>query len=225
MKTLIWSFLILALSGVLGRAESLEPEASLPVPLMPEAPTAPSGPLPDFFTADALPGAGILTLQSGEKTEKIELGNASGHYAMGMQFQGSALPGLYGQTYKKEILVQLSFGSLNAKYPDKLSQFGALTLILEKVPTHRTLYQLILPSGKDEMLVDLGFLMFASPETPRERAPEEKLKGWYFAQSGTLTFNPIQTQERVEIKSQGKKLEFYRTTAKVDLSAALVTPL
>ena len=63
-----------------------------------------------------------------------------------------------------------------------------------------------------------------SPSTKGDQTDEEKLKGTYFAKSGTITVTPIKSPQSISIKSQGKRIAFKKQTMKLEFDAKLGTP-
>ena len=81
-----------------------------------------------------------------------------------------------------------------------------------------------MPSGQEKPASEMGFLLTTSPTTPNERSDEEKLKTTYFAQTGSLTFSADGASKLLELKNQGKKLQFKLQMMKCEFDAQLVTP-
>ncbi len=178
----------------------------------------------EIFNAEQLPGSGSLDYKVGDKVEKIALSQESGYYALGMIFEGASLPEQYGKDFKKNQIIQIAMGSVRSKLQGQIPQFGAITLITNKIPAGKAKYPLVVPSGRESPLDEMGFLLMTGPTTPNDRSDEEKLKNTYFALSGSLTVTPRGKSRLMEVKSQGKRLNFKMRIMRVVFDAALVTP-
>lgn len=180
--------------------------------------------LGQLFSVETRPGRGTLIYRQGAKSEKVELGAAAGHYGMGVVFRGSLLPTPYSQDYGNARILQIALGTLKANLQAQVPQFGSLTLIMKEIPKQRTVLKLLIPSGKDASLKELGLLLFTSPSTPSEQGDEDKLKGTYFAQSGTIALTPLGSAEKLEVRSQGRIVGFKSQTVRLEIDALLATP-
>ena len=70
----------------------------------------------------------------------------------------------------------------------------------------------------------MALLLITSPSAPSEQSDEEKLKGTYFAQSGTITATTVGISTKMLIRSQGKSLSFRKQSLRLIIDAKLVTP-
>ncbi len=181
--------------------------------------------LVELFSVEQLPGSGVLAYHVGDKVENIVFGNESGVYGLGMIFKGENLPDQYGREFSGNNILQLALGTMRSRLVGQLPQFGALTVLAGKVPFRRTSYPLIVSTGRENKdLSDIGFLLFTSPSTPNERSDEEKLKGTYFANKGTVSLTPVGDWKVMEVRASGKRMNFKLRMMKVDFEATLVTP-
>ena len=182
------------------------------------------GTLGDFFTPDREPGDGRLAYKEGSKTEGIEFGAQGGHYGMGVIFRGSELPAPYSKDFQNSSIIQIAFGTLKTKLLSQVPQFGSATLIVNEIPKTRTKYRLVVPTNKDASLKEMALLLFTSPSAPADQSDEEKLKGTFFAQSGTITASTVGISTKVVIRSQGKSLSFRKQSLRLIVEAKLATP-
>lgn len=180
--------------------------------------------LNEIFSVEGSPGNGKLVYTQGEKVETIALGEETGHYALGIIFKGTSLPEPYSKDFKDDSILQIALGTMRSKVQFQVPQFGAVTLVSRGPLTTRTVFKLTVPTGSPSIPKSLALLLFTSPFTPNEQNDEEKLKGTYFAQSGTLTVTPKGKPKLIGVRSQGKNVNFKKQTMTVDFKAGLATP-
>lgn len=179
----------------------------------------------EVFNVEQLPGTGTLTYKSGDKVEEIKLGADMGLYALGMIFEGSNFPEQYAKDFRNTQVIQIAMGTMRSRLQGQVPQFGVVSLITKKIPASKAKFPFFAPTGNNgPSPEEMAFLLFTSPTTPNERTDEEKLKGTYFSQSGTLTVTPKGPSRLLEVKSQGKRMTFKLRMMKMDFDASMVTP-
>jgi hypothetical protein len=182
------------------------------------------GRLLELFSVEQNPGHGSLVYKQGDRTEAIEFGGVTGHYALGMVFPSESLPEPFPRQFKDSKILQMAFGTTQSHLQGQIPQFGSASLITGTLPKSATSYPLVVPSGKDKILKEIALLLFSSPSAMKEQSDEDKLKGTFFAQGGTLALSPVGQPHVVELKSQGKVLLFKAQVFRVAFDAQLVTP-
>ncbi len=180
--------------------------------------------LNEVFSVEKTPGSGKLTYTQGEKTETIELGGESGHYAMGLVFRSDLLPESVAKDFQAEDIIQVAIGTQRGKVQFQVPQFAAVTLLTKGGYNKKTVYKLSVPNGTPNTEPAIGLLLFTSPQTPTEQSDEEKLKRTYFAQSGKFVATPKGKPELLSVRYQGKTLNFRKFTYSARIEAQLVTP-
>lgn len=189
--------------------------------------TAPANtpiPLTEVFSLEENPGAGSLTYTSNNQPEKVEFGKTTGNYGLGMVFSGKALPEPYRKDFVGKQIIQIAYGTVKSKSDGKIPQFGAATLITNKIPTTRTIFRLAVPNSKELKSQNIALLLFTSPSNKSDQSDEEKLKRTLFANSGTLFLSPVNQPSIVTLKNQGAKYTFKRQTMRLEHTADLSTP-
>lgn len=180
--------------------------------------------LNELFSVENNPGSGSLTYTQAEKQEKIELGSETGHYALGMIFKGNSLPAPYSKDLKNTELVQIALGTAKGKVQFQVPQFGAATLIAKGGLKGKTTFKFVVPTGGPKKDQHMALLLFTSPSTPNEQSDEEKLKGTFFSQTGSVTLTPKGKASVVGVRYQGKNVNFKTQTMSLEFKASLVTP-
>jgi hypothetical protein len=178
----------------------------------------------EAFSPEQNPGKGTLSYKTGDKVRSIQLGGQSGFYGVGMIFHGTQLPDNFKQELKDRYIVQVALGNLTAKDKNLIPEFAAVTLILKKLPTEKKTVKTVMPTGKETKIDEGALILFSNPETPTDRADEEKLRGTYFANSGVLTLTPVGKPEVVDIRADNGHYKFKTQAMRMEFNSLLVTP-
>lgn len=195
------------------------PTSPIPVPA---APT--SLPLVDLFSAEKNPGRGTLEYVKGSTPMKIQFGSETGHYVMGMVFSHDTLPPSIRAGFKNNEVIQLAFGTAPGTLGSRVAQFGAATLLVLRGKQSQRTVPFRIPGTGEGPLPESGFLLFTSPEMQAQQSDEEKLKGTFFARSGSVTINSTAPSRAIQVTAEGKKIPFKMQAMRMDIHAALGTP-
>lgn len=180
-------------------------------------------PLNELFSVEEDPGTGSLVYKQGDKKETIAFGKETGHYGLGMIFKGSSLPEPYSKDLVGNEILQIALGTARAKLQYQVPQFGSATIVMKGKPKDTATYPLMVPNGGAQVK-KLALLLFTSPATPNEQSDEEKLKGTFFAQAGSVTVQPKGAEKIIGVRYQGKNVNFKTQKMVIDFRAKLVTP-
>ncbi len=189
-------------------------------PLMPEKTLH----VTELFNLDENPGTGSLVFTAGEKKEEAKFGTEGGNYAVGMIFTGSDLPDQFKQEFKSQEVIHVTLGALQANLKGQIPQFGAFTVVTPKAPDEKTRYRIVVPTKKENGLTDVALGLFNSPSAPNERSDEDKLKGTFILQSGTLIYSPLTPWTTKQMKTNGQNGKFRVRLVRMEIEAQLLTP-
>lgn len=178
-----------------------------------------------FISVADLENSGRLELKMGEKTETLEFGKDKPAYAMGLFFSKNNLPRAFAKTMGDNQILQIAFGNRNTSAPDLITQFGALTLKLEALPTTTALAIPFQDTSKPDK--DPGasaFLILNSNQMRFSQEDQEKLKTTHFSESGELTLRPVDKPQKTLIPISGKRLSFKRGTFSLTIDTKMGSP-
>jgi len=179
-----------------------------------------------FPSIDNIENSGQLQLKVGDKTETFEFEKDKPHYAMGLVFSRKNLPSSFAKTIEKNQIIQIALGNRNASAPDLITQFGALTLKIEQVPSSSPVKLTFQDTSKaDKDLGQSAFLILNSSQMTFSQEDQEKLKSTQFSESGEILITPANTVEKISLPNAGKKLSFKRRNLTLAIDAKLGTPL
>jgi hypothetical protein len=181
-----------------------------------------------FLSNEPRPGKGSLDFKKGKQTERIELTSETGRYAVGIAFQPTVLPEHLRREFKDHDIIQIALGTLPSKLAGHIPVFGTFTVMTPGLPRKKLHFSLSMfnaPRSTNAVgITGRAFLLFSSPFTKLEQPDEEKLKGTYFAKSGTLSLTPVGSSQKLELKHQGKTYHFSSQSVLAELEAAMATP-
>lgn len=180
-------------------------------------------PLLELFNVEQAPGQGGLKLEMADRKEEFALGAASGYYGLGILFSGKRLPPPASQDLDSHQLLQISFGSMRNRLQGQVPQFAALAVALEELSNGKSTIRIEEPKAR-EKAGPSAYVLVTAPSTPNERSDEEKLKGFFFGQSGKVTLTAQGGERVVESKANGKRYSFRVRFYEVGIDAALGTP-
>ena len=178
-----------------------------------------------FISVDNLENNGQLEFKMGEKTEVLEFGKDKAQYGMGLFFSRSNLPPTFLKSINNNQILQITFGNRNTSAPDLVTQFGALTVKLDQLPSVTALkmpFQDTTIADKDTG--QSAFVILNSSEMRFSQEDQEKLKTTHFSESGELTLTPSDKVEKVSIPVGGKKMAFRRGAFTLSIDAKMGTP-
>lgn len=181
-------------------------------------------PLVDMFSSEKNPGRGTLEYVKGTETEKITLGAETGHYLLGFVFSNDTLPKALQAEWKGNDVIQLAWGTHAPAAGARITQFGAATLrVLREVQPQRTV-TLHIPQASDPKAAESGFLLFSSPQMASQISDEEKLKGTFFAKSGSLVLSSPVPPRSLKVPLDGRKIPFKMQAMRMEVQAVMTTP-
>jgi len=178
----------------------------------------------DLFAGEVHPGTGTLVYRQGAKVELIELGAQSGHYGLGIVFHSSALPEAFQKEFQNTHIIQIVLGTMTSKLQEQVPEFGGISLITKKIPSHPQIFNTKLRTAASSDILNLGLMLVTSPSTPREQVDEQKLKSTYFAQSGTIILTPLETFRPIQTDNAGTIIKFRTQTVRLEFNNELATP-
>ena len=181
-------------------------------------------PVMEAFAPHTNPGRGVVRLTANESTEKVVLGLGTGHYGMGLVFESSRLPRRYRKEFKGRDIIQISFGTMTNRLEGRISQFGLASIITEGFSRKKRSYKLRMPRSPREEVRNMALMLFSSPQSPAGWSDEDRLKGTYFAEKGTLFLTPHGKIHKVKVKEKGKTLRFKWQGMVVKWDSKLTTP-
>ncbi len=178
----------------------------------------------DIFATDAHPGTGTVVFHQGEKVELVELGPQSGHYGLGIVFHSSALPEAFQEEFHDTHIIQIVLGTMASKLQSQVAQFGGISLITRKIPSQSQTFHTKPLTAQSHDILNLGLLMISSPSMLREQADEQKLKGTFFGESGTVILTPLAKFRSIQTETSGNPLHFKTQTMRLEFNSQLGTP-
>lgn len=184
-----------------------------------------SGQSGSFISIEELDNSGELEFKMGEKTEKLEFGKGKAHYGMGLVFSRDNLPASFLKTIGKNQIIQIALGNRNGSVPDLITQFGALTLKVEEVPSSTVLRIPFQDTSKaDKDPGQSAFLILNSSQMTFALEDQEKLKSTTFSESGEIQLTPSEKVEKISIPNAGKRFSFKQRMLKLNIDSKVGTP-
>ena len=179
-------------------------------------------PIMEILKADPKSVSGTLNYKQGINLETLVFGETTGLYGTGLVLHSSALPGEMGQLFKGKHALQIALGN-SPSATDKIPQFGSVTLIFNKIPTKPQTFKTVFP--KPPFPGDnVALILFSSPQSPRARNDEDRLKGSFFAQNGTIILTPVGKPQTVMAPHRGEQMAFKTQVFRLEFNSLLVTP-
>ena len=178
----------------------------------------------DVLSVEQITGQGTLEYTQGANAEKITLGDPAGRYGYGMIFNGSMLPASVVSKFHHKHVLQFALGTVRAKVGKQVSQFASIAILTSHLPVKKTLYRLVVPTGKESPLSEMALMMFMAPEAMAQTSDEEKLRSTYFADTGSLSLEPQGEAKAVQVPTENGKLDFMMRMMKMRIETTLITP-
>lgn len=180
-------------------------------------------PMLELFNVEQAPGQGTLKLEMADRKEEYTLGAASGYYALGIVFSGKHLPPPASQDLESHELLQISFGSMRNRLQGQVPQFASIAMSLDQLTNGKITVPIEEPNARQKG-GQSAYVLVTAATTPNERSDEEKLKGFFFGQSGKLVLTAQGGERVVEGKAGGRRYSFRVRFYELGLDAALGTP-
>lgn len=185
---------------------------------------AEEGPLTALFSPEKSPGSGSLTLTLGDKIDTFELGAKSGLFANGLVLHSSALPTGMKEEFSNSHFIQIAMGTLGSHVQHQLPQFGAITLISKKIPSHVRVFEISRFEKKSKSNDGRAMLMFSPPTTSADQDDEQRLKSTFFAQSGKIIVTPLGSPQVVSIQGESETFSFKTQKMRFEFRCDMANP-